>query len=346
LNHYEGLSTIGGEGGLMALEWTRLREIIESHSRFLITTHVRPDGDALGSELAMAALLAQKNKQFCIVNASSMPPRYKFMDPSRLVRHFPKETTTAQLDAVEVVLILDTSSWVQLGTMADFVRGTGAKKVIIDHHVSEDDMGAEVFKDTAASACGTLVAEAVDPLSCTMTTQVAEPLFVAIATDTGWFRFSSTDGRTLRIAARLIEAGVSVDRLYRAIYEEGTLARLRLLGHTLESMRVVCNGRVAYSVVRLADLVASGAVPQDSEDLVNYTLSMNGVELGLLFVEQQSDSVKVSFRAKGGIDCSEIAGRFGGGGHRAAAGATLDEPIAQAELRVLRAVESLIVSRS
>jgi phosphoesterase RecJ-like protein len=326
----------------MTIEWARLRQIIDAHDQFLITSHVRPDGDAIGSELGMAALLAQKGKQYIIVNASKFPRRYCFLDPERRVRHYGDEVKPAELESIEVVIILDTSAWAQLDSMADYVRTTPAKKVIIDHHIGHDDMGAELFKDTSAAACGSLVAEAVDHLGCEMTREVAQPLFVALATDTGWFRFSSTDGKTLRIAARLLDTGIPVDRLYRTIFEESTVARLKLIGRTLESLRVICNGRVAYSSVRLEDLQATGAIPQDSEDMVNYTLSISGVEVGLMFVEQRSGSVKVSFRARDSVDCSRIASQFGGGGHRAASGATIDAPLAQAQACVLKAVEATL----
>ena len=329
----------------MTIEWARLRQIIDTHDRFLITSHVRPDGDAIGSELGMAALLAQKGKQYTIVNASKFPPRYRFLDPDCRVRHFGDEVSAADLRSVEVVIILDTSAWIQLDSMADFVRATPAKKVIIDHDLGHDDMGAELFKDTTAAACGSLVADAVEHLGCEMTREVAEPLFVAMATDTGWFRFSSTDGKTLRIAAQLVDTGIPVDRLYRTIFEESTVARLKLVGRTLESIRVACDGRVAYSTIRLDDLSSTSAIPQDSEDLVNYTLSISGVEVGLMFVEQRSGSVKVSFRSRDDVDCSRIASQFGGGGHRAAAGATIEAPIAQVEARVLKAVEVALAAK-
>ncbi len=330
----------------MTIQWARLRHIIDSHDRFLITSHVRPDGDAIGSELGMAAMLAQKGKQYMIVNASTLPPRYRFLDQANRIQHFGDEASPEQLATVEVVIILDTSAWAQLGSMADFVRTTKAKKVVIDHHVSEDDLGAELFKDTAAPACGAILAEAVGPLDCVMTRDVAEPLFVALATDTGWFRFSSTDGDTFRIAGRMADAGISVDRLYRTLFEESTLARVKLMGKALEALHTTAGGRVAYLAITLKDLEETGAVPQDSEDLVNYTLSLLGVEVGLMFIEQRSGAIKVSFRAKNGIDCTRLAARFGGGGHREAAGALLEGPLPAVQARVLSAVESVIAQQS
>src|SRR2546427_367969 len=124
----------------MAIAWARLRQIIEAHDRFLITSHIRPDGDSIGSALGMGALLAQKGKQYRIVNASPLPPRYKFLDPMGRIERYGDQVTAAQLGSVEVVIILDTSAWGQLGAMADFIRATSAKKIVIDHHVGHDDM--------------------------------------------------------------------------------------------------------------------------------------------------------------------------------------------------------------
>ena len=330
----------------MAIDWSRLRDIVEPHDRFLITSHVRPDGDALGSELGMAELLIQKGKYCRIVNASSLPARYKFLDLAGRVRQLGVDVDESDPADFDVVMILDTSAWSQLGGMADLVRTTMAKKVVIDHHIGHDEMGAELFKDSTAAACGLLIAEATVHLGGLLTREIAEPLFVALATDTGWFRFSSTDGRTLRVAAQLVETGLEVNRLYRLLFEESSVARLKLTGRMLESLRVTCDGRVAYSSIRQGDLRATGASYQDSEDMVNYTLSIAGVEVGLLFVELQSGGLKVSFRSRGEFDCTKVAAQFGGGGHRQAAGATFEADPAEAEARVLKAVASALLPPS
>jgi bifunctional oligoribonuclease and PAP phosphatase NrnA len=327
------------EGNVMAIDWSRLRNIVESHNHFVITSHVRPDGDSIGSELGMAELLTQKGKQYSIVNSSPLPPRYRFLDPTGRIRQFGVNIGSEQLQRAEVVIIVDTSAWIQLGSMADFVRNTKAKKIIVDHHVSEDDLGAELFKDSSAAACGILLAEAAEPLGCSMTRALAEPLFVAIATDTGWFRFGSTNGRTLRIAAALVDSGVAVDKIYRTIFEESSVARLKLMGRTLQSITVTTGGRVAYGVVRQRDIAESQAIPQDTEDLVNYTLSMTGIELGMLFVELSPSETKVSFRSRDGVDCTRIAAQFGGGGHRQAAGASVSASVDATLRQVLQVVQ-------
>jgi phosphoesterase RecJ-like protein len=329
----------------MSIDWTPLADLIETHDRFLVTTHVRPDGDALGSEVGMAGLLRQKGKDVRVVNASPTPPRYDFLDPDKsLFEHFGTAAGPDALTDREVVVILDLSAWNQLGDMAGPIRGFAGTKVVIDHHVSQDDLGAVFLKDTAAEATGTLILQAIRALGAALTPEVATGLLTAIAMDTGWFRHSNTRPGTLRAAAELIDAGALIDDIYRQLFERNTFGRLKLIGETLAGMRTDFDGRVAYATISRDDLLRTGAIPQDSEDLVDYTVSLRGVDVGLLFIEQMRGGVKVSFRARNGLDCSALASQFGGGGHRAAAGATVFGPMSDIVARVLQAVRQALMS--
>jgi phosphoesterase RecJ-like protein len=171
---------------------------------------------------------------------------------------------------------------------------------------------------------------------------VATGLLTAIAMDTGWFRHSNTGPGTLRAIAELIEAGAAIDEIYRQLFERNTMGRLKLMGETLRGMRTDLGGRVAYATITCDDLVRTGAIPQDSEDLVDFTVSLRGVEVGLLFIEQLRGGVKCSLRARGGLDCAQLAGQFGGGGHRAAAGVTLPGPMTEIVERMLQAVRQAL----
>jgi phosphoesterase RecJ-like protein len=325
----------------MSIDWTPLADLIETHDRFLVTTHVRPDGDALGSEVGMAGLLRQKGKDVRVVNASRTPPRYDFLDPDgTLFEPFGtlSEADRARLADREVLLILDLSAWSQLGDMAGHVREFPGPRVVVDHHVSQDDLGATFLKDTAAEATGTLVFRAFRALGGVLTPEVATGLLTAIAMDTGWFRHPNTTPETFRTAAELVEAGAEIDTIFRLLFERNTEARVRLIGETLSGLKTEAGGRVAYATVTRETLMRTGAIPQDTEDLVDYTVSIEGVEVGLLFIEQLRGGVKVSVRSRRGLDCARLAARFGGGGHRAAAGATLPEPMPESVGRVLGAV--------
>jgi phosphoesterase RecJ-like protein len=327
----------------MTIDWTPLADLIETNDRFLVTTHVRPDGDALGSEVGMAGLLRQKGKDVRVVNASPTPPRYDFLDPElNLFEHFGHKVQPEELADRQVAIILDLSSWNQLGDMAGFIRHFPGARAVIDHHVSEDDLGARVFKDSTAEATGILIMKAIAALGCSLTPEVASGLLTAVAMDTGWFRHSNTRSSTLRAVADLIDAGAKVDVLSRQLFERNTLGRLKLMGETLSGIETDLGGRIAYALISKDDLMRTNAIPPDSEDLVDFTVSLRGVEVGMLFIEQARGGVKVSFRARNGLDCSRLAAKFGGGGHREAAGATIPGTMPEVVGRVLETVREAI----
>ncbi len=261
------------------IDWPRFVELVGGHQRFLLVSHVRPDCDAVGSELALAGMLEQLGKDVWIVNGFAVPPNLRFLDPQRKLKQLGVDVPAGQLDDREVIVVLDTTAWVQLGAMAEVIRTSKARKLVIDHHVSEDDLGAELFKDGEAEATGRLVLEAGEALGVRLTPEIAQPLFAAIATDTGWFRFASTGAETFRAAARLLEAGAQPDRLFKDLYETETLARLQLTGRTLARTQTELGGRLIYTWVERGDFEATGAVPSDTEDLINMTLTVGGTEV-------------------------------------------------------------------
>ncbi|HVS39248.1 MAG TPA: bifunctional oligoribonuclease/PAP phosphatase NrnA [Gemmataceae bacterium] len=323
----------------MPLDWTSFVEIVRPRRRFLLTTHVRPDGDGLGSMLALADVLQRQGKSARLVVASSLPPRYDFLDPQRQVRRF--ELPGEDCRDAEAVIVLDTGAWGQLGDFGTFLRTLAVPKVVIDHHVTQDDLGAVRLVDTTAEATGRLVFEATAALGGPLSPTAAHALFVAVAMDTGWFRHTNTTPATFALAARLQEAGARPTEAYTELFERSTLGRLKLKGLVLERLQRTHGGKTAFTEIHKGDYEAIGALPQDSEDLVNCTLSVEGVQVGLLFMEQPRGGVKVSFRSRS-IDVARIAETFGGGGHRLASGATLPDPLDDARSRVLAAVAAAL----
>jgi phosphoesterase RecJ-like protein len=324
----------------MPLDWAPFVDLVRRRRRFLLTTHVRPDGDGLGSMLALADVLERHGKTCKLTVASVLPPRYDFLDPNRRVRRF--ELPGDEYKDVEAAIVLDTGTWNQLGDFGNFLRSLTVPKLVIDHHVTQDDLGAVRLVDPTAEATGRLVYEAITALGGPLPESAAHALFVALAMDTGWFRHSNTTAATLTLAAALIRAGARLTAAYENLFECDSLGRLKLKGLVLDRIQVTAGGRVAYTEIRRGDYEATGAVPQDSEDLVNYALSLAGVEVGLLFMEQPRGGIKVSFRSRGRVDVARLAETFGGGGHRPAAGATLDTLLADAKTRVLAAVEAAL----
>jgi phosphoesterase RecJ-like protein len=323
----------------MTIDWSPLAKLIADYDRFIVTSHVRPDGDALGSEVGMVGLLRQKGKDVRVVNTSQTPPRYDFLDPDgTLFEHFGTKVQPADLADRQVLVICDLSSWSQLGDMKGFVADFKGPKVVIDHHVSQDDLGATFLKDTTSESTGTLVTRAAEALKIPITKEMATGLLTAIAMDTGWFRHPSTSPETLRMTARLVEAGAEIDTIYRLLFERSTLGRLKMMGAALANLGTDLDGRVAYATVSLDDMERAGAIPADTEDLVDYTTSLRGVDVGMLLIEQKRGGVKISVRSRNGFDCSKLAAKFNGGGHKAAAGATLNDPMPEALSKLLAAI--------
>lgn len=326
----------------MPVNWPRFVELVRSARRWVLTSHLRPDCDALGSELGMCLILESLGKQVQIVNPQRTPPNLQFIDPQRRIRALHEDVAPAAVAGCEALLVLDTSAWAQLGPMGEFIRRFGGRKLVLDHHVSEDDLGAEVFKDVQAEATGRLVVEAAERLGVPLSAEMARPLFAALATDTGWFRFSSTSSETYRTAARLIDVGVVPGELYRALYEQDSLARVRLVGRALARAETELEGRVIHTAIMVEDFTATGALPSDTEDIINLTLTVAGTHVAVMLVEQAAGGCKLSLRSRGELDCSRVAEQFGGGGHKAAAGAMMAAPLETARQQVLDAVRRAI----
>lgn len=325
----------------MTIDWPRFVELVRAHQSFLLVSHIRPDCDALGSELGMAGVLEALGKQVRIVNGMATPPNLAFIDPDKRIRTVNVDITPAEaLAGVDCIMILDTSAWQQIGPMTDVIKSATCTKCVVDHHQGEDDLGAILFKNTQAEAAGRLVFEAAEALGVKLTPAIATALFAAIATDTGWFRFGSAGSGTYRIGASLIDAGAKPAAIYNELYERDTLGRVRLRGLILSRTRAELGGRLVHTYVVNQDFTDTGAVPPDTEDAINLTLGIAGTEFAVIMVEQAKGGFKISFRSRCAVDCSKLAAQFGGGGHKAAAGAFLAGNLEEVQRTILDAVRS------
>ena len=328
-------------GQNMSLNWDLLAQRILPHQRFILTSHIRPDCDALGSELGMAGILKQLGKDVRIVNGNPTPPSLSFLDPSQAIEVIGETTSQSEVDG-DCLIVLDTSAWAQLGPMGEVLRKFTGTKLCIDHHIGEDDLGTEFFKDTSAEATGHLVTVLAEKLKVKITKPMATALYAAIATDTGWFRFGSTTAATYRIAATLLDNGAVPAEIYSDLYERDTLGRLRLRGRILARTEPELDGRLMHTYVLAEDFTDTGAVPSDTEDAINLTLAVSGTKFAVIFVEQLKGGFKISFRSRCSADCNQIAREFGGGGHKAAAGAFVDGQLRDVQQRVLDVVRATL----
>ena len=326
----------------MNIDWEPIQPILENHQSFVLSSHVRPDADALGSELTMAAILQAMGKTVKIVNPSATPEHLLFLDSEKLVKKLGAGITPEEILAADVHIVLDTSAWTQLKEVGDLLKKSTAKKVVIDHHVSSDDLGAVEFKDTQAEATGSIIFQMAKSLSYALPEKIATPLYAAIATDTGWFRFSSTTSETMRTIGELIDLGAKPHLIYELLYEQHSLARLRLSGRILSRVTRSANGKLAYAWVSQSDFKETGTTPVDTEDLVNECLRIKGTHCAFIAIEQYNQRIKVSFRSRTKTNVAAVAEQFGGGGHKQAAGAVLPGPLETARDRVITAMEKAV----
>ena len=294
-------------------------EAIRSHDRFLVTTHENPDGDALGSILAMKLALEQLGKDAFLYLSGiiSLPSEYAFMDLGAVSRELPADADE------RVVLALDCANERRLGPDSSFVERSPLV-VDIDHHHDNSRFGQINLIVADASSTGEILYDLFGELGVELTPEIAEALYIALVTDTGRFQYTNTTPKALRIAAHLVEAGANVHQVFQDVYENVAFAKLKLLARALESARVYEGGRVIVADLERADFAAAGAEEPFAEGIIDFLRSVEGAEIVALIREpptQNGPTRRVSLRTRGtGIDVSAIARKSGGGGHRQAAG--------------------------
>lgn len=287
----------------------------------VITAHVNPDGDAIGSELALFHLLRALGKEVCIINSSPVPDNFTFLGGSEEIREYAPERDDETIAQADVLFILDCNAPKRVQAMEHSVVASPAKKVVIDHHLEPQPFADVYAVDFEASSTAEILWRLVGLYGeQAYTKEIAEALYTGIHTDSGGFRHPRTDAELLRMAARLLEAGVDPTSIYERIYNQGSVERARLLGNALSQLQVFHNGELCIMVVSNAMLQAASASETLTEGFVDHTLALAGVRMGVLVVELP-DMVKMSFRSKGAVSAKACAEHFGGGGHYNAAGA-------------------------
>jgi phosphoesterase RecJ-like protein len=321
------------------------RQLIDTLSRcrrVLVTTHVRPDGDALGTAAAMVLALRHKGVAAEVLLLSHLPRKYAFIFNENDIAHrdveaaWPAEFPFETFDAL---LVVDTGTWSQIPGLQERIRNWNVPKLVLDHHLTQQDWATVKLVDTKAAAAGEIAAEVLDAWNVPLDKPIASALFLAIASDTGWFQFSNTRPQTLRLAARLMEAGVETDRMYQALYQNERAERVALHTRGQQSLELLENGRLAVITLRKKDFEETHAGVLDTENLINVPLQIRTVEVSMLVVEPTTPGpVRVSLRSKGTVDVARFAETLGGGGHARAAGLKLDGPLDAARARLVSAM--------
>ena len=313
----------------------QIRDEVLARQRFLITSHARPDGDSIGSQLAMAYALDALGKQARIINADRAPDHYYEFPGMERIEIAPDVPADAAADAVIVMECGDLS---RTG-----VRGFEGRYIInIDHHVGNRMYGAVNWFDESAAACGEMVFDVIRALEVPLTFEIATHIYLAILTDTGSFHHSNITPRTFDICRQAAEAGVNPAAMARRIFDSNSFGKLKLIGALLDGMQLLDEGRLAVLYLDDDMLDSCGCTHNDTEGLINLPLTAREIHAVVFFKVGPDGVLRVSMRSKYDVDVRVVANAFGGGGHKNAAGFTVTTPLDEVRGAILERVRQAI----
>lgn len=314
--------------------YLQLDPLIRAASRAAVVTHVNPDGDGVGSGLALARFLKSRGLDARFIPNRVLPVSLRFLAPDDEAAPFTPALGGFLRDA-DLVITVDNASVERLGPLEADVRASRATRVCIDHHLLREPFWAVNLVDEEACSTGEMVHDCIRALGGTLDRAMAEAIYVAILTDTGSFRFSRTTGRVHRLVADLLDCGVQPQEIWHEIHERQPAGALRLLGAALLDVRFAAGNRLAWVELPLHLLEECGAVDDDASEIINHLLTVDGVEIALLFREQRDGTTKMSLRSRPHHDVNVLARAHGGGGHRNASGAVAARPMADCVARLV-----------
>jgi len=319
----------------MASPVQRIAELIRKSDHFLVASHANPDGDAIGSTVAMGHILAALGKDFCLYNPSGVPHQYDWLELPG-----PMHDTLAGAE-FNWVFVLDCGTQQRVGP--ELTRVLGSRPVAnIDHHLGNPDFGQFNWVDENYAAVGAMMADLADALSVPLTGALAEAVYLGIVTDTGYFTFDNTDPKVMELAARLIRLGLSPGSVNAKIRNQWSVSRFRLWGESFATTELYFDGQVAVAHVTQGMMARTGTSAADCEEIVNFLRRLRGTRAAVILREEPDGAYKFSLRSTGADNVQAVAALFGGGGHRNAAGGTISDDILSAKMRLVGALgESL-----
>jgi phosphoesterase RecJ-like protein len=324
----------GASGGTPAEEFTvkaaeRLEPLLAAAKTAVLATHVTPDGDGIGAEICLHSYLVSRGIEARIFNTEATPLRYRFLDERGAIEVYDEARHGGFLRSADLLFMLDNSAPSRFGPLEAAARASRATTVCIDHHNLVDPFWKVNLIDPSAAATGEMVYRIVEALGGRPDFTAAQAAYVSLVTDTGSFRFGKTSPRSHRLAADLLEHGVSPPRVHEEVYERGSAALVRLTGVALAGLRISEDGRLGWITLTLQQVKDCGATNEDTSDVINELLTIDGVRVAVLLKELDGGRLKLSFRSKGALDVNRIAQAFGGGGHTNASGAVIAGSIAE-----------------
>lgn len=316
--------------------------------KIIITTHRNPDGDAIGSSMALYHLAKQLGKKVSILISGNVPQNLLFLDENHIITPYNKEVHFQTFLMADTLFALDFNDQRRLHIIEEAFKNSNAKKILIDHHENPFNFTKIMYSDSDASSTGEMIYRLVKSFDESMLTKdIADALYVAIMTDSGNFRFPRTDAELHRIIADLIDSGADPVMLYEKTYNQNRISAVHILGYALKSITLHFNGKLSLMTITSEMLEQSGATNDDLENFAEKTLQIEGVEVGLLLANiENTDEIRISLRSKGNISVGEIAKKIGGGGHKNAAGARgFNMTIDQVKNQLLPIIERFLYSQ-
>jgi len=302
---------------------SEISKIIKQSKTFFIAGHVKPDGDSIGSALAIASVLNRIGKRACVYSVDEIPKFVKFLKGSNKIKKSARKT-----DKFDCAIILES---VNFSRMGDIITTSQTKKIInIDHHLTYTDFGNVNYIVPSSSSTAELVLNIFEYMKIKLLKHEAECLYTGIITDTGRFQQVNATPNSHIASAKLMECGVDINKVYKEVYEKGTINALKLQGLALYGIKTILNDKVSYILLTKDIFKKTGTSEGDSEGVVNYTLRIDGVMVGCVFKEVDGKTTKVSFRSVRSFDLLKVVREFGGGGHKNAAGCTINAGINEA----------------
>ncbi|MFC1692495.1 bifunctional oligoribonuclease/PAP phosphatase NrnA [Candidatus Latescibacterota bacterium] len=327
-------------------DWGKIASLIKRAETIYISTHVNPDGDAVGSVMALAGYLVRTGKPVRIINQSETPESYRFLDPDGIIESYPDSPPQGKKPGKnDLVFFLDFGNLERVGSCVEFLTKNDAPLVVIDHHPPESIEADVIVINTHAASTGSLLYDLMCHIdSSIMNKEIATALLTAVVTDTGYFRYSNTTATTHLITSSLYNYGVTASEIRKHLENGYQLCRQLLLGMALSTVRISPCGRIAYAHITESMFKKAGAKREHTDGIIDHIRVIRNIKIAALFIQEGKDRFKVSFRSGDGTSVNTIARLLKGGGHPKAAGASLTGSLEYVIKKVLEAAEELLNS--
>ncbi len=322
-------------------DWNQILKTIESNQKFLLSTHINPDGDGLGSGVALYHCLKNIGKEPVFINTCKIPEEYIYLNDDRIIQTYNSDEHDEVIKNIDIVIALDIGEYDRLGNISKIIKESELPVICIDHHPPhEHDFFLEVIDETASAVAYMIYTLIKEHFPEEINKKIAEGLYTGILTDTGCFKYSNTDPCTMEMAADLLKYGLVPEKIFKYVYENKRQEQVKILGYVLQNINYEFNGRLAWFSISQQNLDKAGATTEDIDGFTDFVRQIKGVEVAVMFLEMEN-IIRLNFRSRGKIIVNELAKNIGGGGHPLAAGASSELSLEETIEKILPKIRDL-----